>query len=77
MTWIKVEDALPDLGKNVLVIAINKVFGTFELGERYFAIDRLVQWNDNEKLTFRTDRLYGKVTHWMELPKMPEEENIK
>ena len=45
---------------------------TYAEGESYLSIDRLVLWSDTQEITFRCDRFYGKVTHWMELPKPPD-----
>jgi len=72
MKWNKVEDCLPEKGKDMLVYAINENGWTFDKGEKYFAVDQLVQWQDGIPLSFRSDRFYGKVTHWCEI-EGPEE----
>lgn len=73
MEWISVSTKLPLLFEDVLVVAINENGETYEKGEKYMAIDRLVKWMDGYETCFRTDRFYGKVTHWMLLPKPPKE----
>ena len=70
MEWISINKMMPEPFLDVLVYAINTHGDTYDKGEKYLAIDRIVQWNDMP-LSFRTDRFYGEVTHWMPLPKLP------
>lgn len=72
--WISVNDRLPKEFEDVLVCAINEYGETYEKGEKYLALDRMVRWMDKTPTSFRTDRYYGKVTHWMPLPDSPKEE---
>jgi hypothetical protein len=87
MTWIKVEDALPEIlegqksSKDVLAVCVSHgnsksagFVNSYLDGEKYFSIDAVVKWSDGHKTCFRTDRFYGKVTHWMPLPDFPEKE---
>jgi len=83
--WYDVKNRLPELKNNqpysddVLVFCISHgepnemgFPNTYPKGETYLSIDRLVLWSDTQKISFRCDRFYGKVLHWMELPKPPE-----
>lgn len=71
LRWIPVKERLPEPGKMVLLIVSGKVknitlIGAYELGE--FDIDEgwiLEMWPEWED---------PKVTHWMPLPELPEEE---
>jgi hypothetical protein len=74
MEWINVEDELPPLFEDVLACCINFTGPTYDVGERYHAIDRLCKWMDKHPTSFRCDRFFGKVSHWQYLPKLPEEE---
>ena len=70
---INIEDRLPEVFQDVLALCISleKTYA-FDLGEKYFSIDRLVKWNDEWPICFRNERFYkSKVTHWMLLPEMP------
>lgn len=82
--WISVEDRLPEIPKgfneseDVLAFCVSNgeptEFGypnMFEKDKTYQCIDRIVKWIDKEDVSFRTDKWYGKVTHWMPLPKPP------
>lgn len=74
--WIKVEDELPEIWVDILGWAINNdPTGSFKIGEKYFCLDRLTEWNDGFPTSFRTDRFFGQITHWMKLPEPPEEKN--
>ena len=70
--WIDVNERLPELFEDVLVHATDSLDLTFEKGTGYHAIDRLVEWNDSGEISFRTDRFFGKVHHWMPLPNLPK-----
>lgn len=83
--WISVDDRLPEIdeetGKSldVLVVCISHgettEFGhlnTYPYGHKYLAMDTMVKWPDMEIPSFRSQRFYGRVTHWMPLPEMPE-----
>ena len=70
--WISVKDKLPDFFTDVLVSCIDKAGITYKIGDQYCAIDRYCKWNDGEPDSFRTDRFFGEVTHWMVLPKPPK-----
>ena len=59
MEWIDAKVELPPKREDVLV----------RYGNGYIGID----WSDSTRC-FMFDRLYGRVTHWMPLPEMPEEE---
>lgn len=71
--WIKVEDELPELFVDILACCIDEAGMTYKIGTRYISVDLLVKWNDNHDTCFRTDRFFGKVTHWMPLPNFPED----
>ncbi len=86
--WFSVEDRLPEmlpdmsLSADVLVCCISNggigecaLPNTYSKSERYLAIDRLIKWNDRKEPSFRSDRFYGKVTHWMQLPEFPNEKD--
>lgn len=75
--WIAVEDRLPEAFVDVLIYASNIIGDTYECGERYCAIDKFCIWKDGYESCFRTDRFFGKVTHWMPLPSPPEIYNEK
>lgn len=76
--WISAEDRLPKENEEVIIICIShgepSEFGhmnTFKKGEKYRAIDSIVKWKDREYCSFRADRFWGIVTHWMPLPDFP------
>jgi hypothetical protein len=73
MPWIKVEDSLPMQFEDVLVWAENISGESYQIGELYMAIDRLVKWSEDNKISFRTDKWYGKVKYWMPLPSQPKD----
>lgn len=70
--WISVEDSLPEEFVDVLVCAQSSVGNPIAEDEFYHAIDRICIWNDGHPRSFRTSRFYGRVTHWMPLPELPE-----
>jgi hypothetical protein len=83
--WISIEDDLPKIKDNdvysddVLTYCISdgvsrqfNMPNTYMEGEKYLAIDAITRWRDSSP-SFRTDKFYGKVTHWMPLPKPPKE----
>lgn len=84
MDWISVEEQLPQLvdeiySEDVLTWCIShgkpNEWGcpnTYAAEESYMAIDRITKWNDASP-SFRTSRFFGKVTHWMPLPKPPKD----
>lgn len=85
MMWIKVEDRLPEMmtdlpySEDVLTISVSHgkptKFGgpnAYRKDEKYACVDRIVKWNDHKEPSFRTNRFYGKVTHWMPLPEFPK-----
>ncbi len=74
--WISVKDRLPEPWIDVLVSCKSSVGITIEKDDPYMEIDRIVVWKDlrdEYPPSFSTDRFYGCVTHWMELPKPPED----
>jgi hypothetical protein len=85
MNWISVEDGIPKINKldycseDVLTYCVshgmNSAIGpnTYIKGEKYMAIDRFVIWSDRKEPSFRCDRFFGTVTHWMTLPKRPKD----
>ena len=73
MEWISVKDKLPQYFVDVIAFCQNEDGLTFGNGEKYCSIDCFIKWKDGHEDCFRTDRFYGKVTHWMPLPKPPEE----
>ena len=67
--WISVKDRLPELGKPVLV------FDRYE-GRRTNGSIRQVRRNKNSQDNFSMDpdyKLEPRYTHWMPMPKPPEE----
>ena len=56
--WISVEDALPEIGKSVLLFN-----GAVHIGWRV----------DGKRFRFLSDRYPDHPTHWMPLPRAPEE----
>lgn len=71
LRWIPVKERLPEPGKMVLLIVSGKVnnitlIGAYELGEfdtdEGWILEMWPEWED------------PKVTHWMPLPELPEEE---
>ena len=85
MNWISVEEKLPEIihnmshSEDILAFCVSNgepsEFGhpnTYDKDETYMCIDRLVKWSYRSEASFRTDRYYGKVTHWMPLPNSPE-----
>lgn len=74
MEWINPEEKLPELWVDVLVYGENHaLISAFEIGEKYFSIDRYVEWKDTKKRSFVIDRFYGKILYWMPLPNPPKE----
>lgn len=71
--WISVNTKLPLLFEDALVVAISENGETYEEGKKYMTVDHVVDWMDGHKTCFRTDRVGGKVTHWVYLPKMPKD----
>lgn len=77
--WINVKDRLPEIVKDsrrsedVLVFCIShgKMPNTYQKDEGYLSVDALIKWND-APTSFRGDRFFGTVTHWMPLPLAPE-----
>ena len=78
MTWIKCADKRPEPETDVLTYCIsdgNSRQGfpnTYEKDEKYVAVDLIVKWREGEP-SFRTERFFGIVTHWMPIPSLPEE----
>lgn len=88
MNWISVKDRLPEMipetcySEDVLAFCISHGKSTefhspntYAKDEKYISIDRLVKWSDKKEISFRCNRFYGKVTHWMPLPKPPKIED--
>jgi hypothetical protein len=84
--WIRVNDRLPRLLPNlnyshdVLTLCISSGItedfmapNTVPKGEKYIAIDSLVKWSDRDMPSFRGDRFFGEITHWMPLPEFPND----
>ncbi len=71
--WIKCSERLPEPFVDVLVWCKNNDGIGFTKGEKYLGVDRWVVWNDGYPPGFNTTRYYGSVSHWMPLPKTPEE----
>ena len=57
--WVSVEERLPEHMKDVIVL-----YGGGEID---------IDWVDSLG-DFRFDNLFGRVTHWMPLPKSPKED---
>lgn len=74
MEWISVKERLPTAWDDVLCWCVNEHGETYQKGEWYAAIDRFCIWSDWHSPSFRTDRFFGKVTHWMPLPEPPKKE---
>lgn len=73
MEWISVKDRLPEPSIDVLVCVVAEKDTSFEQGKTYHAIDSRVIWTIEHPTSFRTDAFgYGKVTHWMPLPSLPD-----
>lgn len=75
MNWVSVQDALPESAVGVLVWCKNlRADSVCLLGQGYCAVDRWCIWTDNFAPSFRSSRfLFCEVTHWMPLPKPPED----
>jgi hypothetical protein len=71
--WISVKDRFPEPFVDVLVYCKNRVNGSFDPGEHYFAIDRFCILSDDAVPSFTTTRYFGDVISWMPLPNPPEE----
>lgn len=73
--WISVKDRLPELFEDVLGYCVQLEDNEyFKSDEKYCSIDVLLQWPHTGEICFRTDKLFrAKVTHWMPLPKPPED----
>lgn len=84
MEWISVEDRLPVLpegnqySEDVLAWCVSDGItrdgfpNTYKKNQRYLSVDAIVRWKDREP-SFRADRFYGKVTHWMPIQTPPKE----
>lgn len=88
MKWIKCSEKLPELKENlcysedVLAFCVsdgqNRIIdgqlikNTYSKDESYLSIDRLIKWNEFD-MSFRADKFFGKVTHWMPLPEVPND----
>lgn len=85
MEWIKCSDRLPEIKEDdyrsddVLTFCISDGItrnigfqNTYPKDEKYLAIDAVVNWSEGSEPSFRGDKFFGKVTHWMPLPKSPE-----
>jgi len=69
MEWISVKDRLPEEGKEVLSINVNDIYPEYR-------IDYTVEFDNIDQPYIWARRLLremDKVTHWMPLPKPPEE----
>lgn len=67
MTWIKVEDSLPQSGRYVLTV--KKYLHDSGWGDPFAIVDRgWTTYTDN----FRWEK-GGKTTHWMEMPELPKD----
>lgn len=62
--WISVKDKLPELGEKVLI------YGTCN-GEKYYSVDILAPYFDENVERFKSYRWHKEVTHWMPLPEPP------
>lgn len=85
MEWISVNDRLPELkdgnvySEDVFAYCISdgetrdcRIPNTYPKAQRYSSIDCIVRWKDSSP-SFRCNKMYGKVTHWMPLPEPPKE----
>lgn len=71
MEWISIEERLPDEWVDVVTWCISKQTATFEEGDEYAALDRIVHMMG--KTGFRTELFgYGVVTHWCKIPDPPK-----
>lgn len=66
MDWIRVEDRLPDIGKDILFV-LKTNFGTKIVGEGARRKDYWIQYGWDLKVS------NADVTHWMPLPEPPKE----
>jgi hypothetical protein len=75
--WVSVKDRLPEMNQDVLAFCVSNgmsvgfMRNTYAAGETYISIDCLHKKLDSGGISFRTDRYYGKVTHWMHIPTPP------
>jgi len=86
--WISVEDQLPDVGKDVLIFLDNEIYSAFFIKENTTFIVTLPNCLDKDNcydvtflFPFQIERTCNccniieskEVTHWMELPEPPKE----
>lgn len=84
MTWISIYEGLPEESKEVLVLietpSIN--FGTsrsIDLGQCFYAgKPRKSKWSFNTEASIDNDydEENRKVTHWCDIPPLPESPNV-
>jgi len=66
MKWIKIKDKIPPSGKNVILFDGKHVF----CGYWTYDMEENICWG-NEDGWYEND-----ATHWMELPKPPEDDGL-
>jgi uncharacterized protein DUF551 len=71
MTWIKIEDKWPPVLKYILFTDGNKVYKGWM--EHYEGPKIATFYNDTS--SDLADYFPDNVTHWVELPKIPQEKN--
>lgn len=74
MDWIKVENRLPNRGVDVLVV-VQKEMSHSQPPVKYIRVGRRITdreiWIVGDNFGFNL----GKITHWMPLPEIPDNEN--
>ncbi len=74
MEWIKITDRIPNRGKDVLVL-VEKEMTNSQPAEMHIRVGRRLSdrgiWIIGDNFGFN----FGKVTHWMPLPKFPDSED--
>jgi len=74
MEWKKYPENVPEYYIDVLVVIKAIAVSAFQPGDKYCAIDRFVPWNDGYPSSFTSERFYGQVLFWQNIPQIPNEE---